>query len=58
MEITKEQFNAYRAVQISGVTNMFLVSTVSKLSGLTREEVLEIIENYGDLKEKFTEGGD
>ena len=54
-EITKEQFEAYVDVQMSGVTNMFDVRTVSELSGLEKEEILEIMKNYGELKDKYDE---
>ena len=43
-EITKEQFEAYVDVQMSGVTNMFDVKTVGELSGLEKE-IDRIIEN-------------
>ncbi len=51
--ITREKFEAYEVVRRSGVTNMFAVNVVSSLSGLTREEVIEIIKNYGRYREKF-----
>ena len=54
-EITKEQFEAYVSVQMSGVTNMFDVKTVSDLSGLEKEEIMEIMKNYGELKDKYDE---
>ena len=54
-EITKEQFEAYVDVQMSGVTNMFDVQMVSGLSGLNKEEIIEIMKNYGTLKEKYDE---
>ena len=54
-EITKEQFEAYVDVQMSGVTNMFDVKTVGELSGLEKEEIIEIIKNYGTLKDKYDE---
>ena len=54
-EITKEQFEAYVDVQTSGVTNMFDVRTVGELSGLEKEEILEIMKNYGELKDKYDE---
>jgi len=56
MEITKEQFEAYEAVRQSGATNMLDLPAVTTLSGLTKEEALEIIKNYGDLKDKFGAG--
>jgi len=56
VEITKEQFEAYKNVQMSGVTNMFNVALVMELSGLEKDEVFKIMESYGELEEKF--GGD
>ena len=54
-EITKEQFEAYVDVQMSGVTNMFDVKTVGELSGLEKEEIMTIMQSYGELKEKYDE---
>ena len=53
MEITKEQFKAYVRVQMSGVTNMWDVRTVGRLSGLTKETIIQIMKNYSELKQKF-----
>ena len=53
--ITKEKFEAYVGVQESGVTNMFDVRTVGMLSGLDREEIMAIMQNYNNLKEKYNE---
>ena len=54
-EITKEQFQAYVDVQMSGVTNMFDVKTVGELSGLEKEEIKEIMKNYRTLNDKYNE---
>ena len=54
-EITQEQFEAYVDVQMSGVTNMFDVKTVSQLSGLEKGEIMTIMQSYGELKEKYDE---
>ena len=54
-EITKEQFEAYVDVQMSGVTNMWNVKLVGELSGLEKEEILTIMQNYGELKDKYDE---
>ena len=54
-EITKEQFEAYVDVQESGVTNMFDVRTVGQLSGLEKEQIMTIMTNYGELKDKYDE---
>ena len=54
-KITKQQFEAYVDVQMSGVTNMFDVRTVQSLSGLEKEQIMEIMKNYGTLKDKYDE---
>ena len=54
-KITKEQFEAFVDVQMSGVTNMFNVKLVGELSGLEKEEIMEIMKNYGTLKDKYDE---
>ncbi len=51
--ITQEDFDAYVGVQESGVTNMFNVSVVSDYSGLRKDQIIEIMSNYGDLKDKY-----
>jgi len=53
MNITQEEFDAYVDVQESGVTNMFDVSTVSDYSGLNREQIMTIMKNYSELKDKY-----
>ena len=54
-EITKEQFEAYVDVQMSGVTNMWNVKLVGELSGLEEEKIMKIMKNYGTLKDKYDE---
>ena len=51
--ITKEEFKSYEDVRESGVTNMFAVKTVMSLSGLTKDKILKIMNNYGDLQDKY-----
>lgn len=51
--ITKEQFEAYEEVRLSGATNMFDTGMVSKLCGLDRKQILTIMANYSKLKFKF-----
>ena len=53
MEISKEDFEAYVSVQESGVTNMFDVRTVTAYSGLGKTQIINIMENYGKLKDKY-----
>jgi hypothetical protein len=54
LEITKEQFAAYVRVQMSGVTNMFDLRNVKALTGLNKEQIMEIMSNYGELEEKYS----
>ena len=54
-KITKKQFNRYEGVRLSGATNMFDVRNVTALSGLNKEEIMTIMKNYGQLKEKYDE---
>ena len=54
-KITKKDFEAYVDVQESGVTNMFDVKTVGALSGLDKEQIMTIMTNYGELKDKYDE---
>ena len=54
-KITKENFEAYVDVQKSGITNMFDVRMVQSLSGLEKEQIMTIMTNYGELKDKYDE---
>ena len=54
LEITKDQFESYVRVQKSGVTNMFDLRNVTALTGLDKEQCLEIMSNYGELEEKYS----
>ena len=53
MAVTRDEFEAYTYVQHSGVTNMFDVRTVSSLSGLGRSKVIEIMNKYDILLNKY-----
>ena len=53
--ITKEEFKAYEEVRVSGVTNMWNVKLVEKLSSLSEEKILSIMKNYTELMEKYPE---
>ena len=54
-KITKKDFEAYVDVQESGVTNMFNAKLVGELSGLEKEQILTIMQHYGELKVKYDE---
>jgi hypothetical protein len=51
--ITPEEFERYEKVRQSGVTNMFHTSLVQKLTDLTKEQVIEIMNNYSKLKRRY-----
>ena len=54
-DISQEQFQAYEDVRVSGVTNMFDVTRVSKLTlgELTKDQILTIMDNYSELMKKY-----
>jgi len=52
--ITETMFKAYVGVQMSGITNMFNVTLVQDLTGLTKDEIILIMKNYGELEEKYS----
>ncbi len=53
VNVSKADFEAYERVRISGVTNMFAVGVVMSYSGLSRETIIAIMENYDDLNEEY-----
>ena len=56
MKITKNQFNAYERVRKGGRYNMF-DPNARIMTSLSRDQWLDIMKNYSELKEKY-EGGD
>jgi hypothetical protein len=54
VEITKEEFLAFEAVRLSGVTDMGVVSVVEELSGLCMEHIYAIVDCHDELKHKYT----
>ena len=53
MNVTKENFKSYVNVQESGVTNMFDVRTVGAISGLNKDQIMDIMSNYGEYADKY-----
>ena len=53
MKINKEDFEVYVRVQKSGVTNMFAVAQVEAISGLTRDQIMTIMQDYRELENKY-----
>jgi hypothetical protein len=54
MEITKEQFLDYEAVRLSGVAEMTAITIIEELSGLSREQIFEIMKRHDELKKRYT----
>ena len=52
-KITKKQIEAYVRVQNSGVTNMFDIRNVKALTGLSKEQIIAIMEQYNELTKKY-----
>jgi len=52
-KITKKQFNRYEGTRLSGATNMFDLTNVKMLTGLNQEQIILIMENYSELKDKY-----
>ena len=58
-EVSQEKFDTYVKIQKSGVTNMWAVSVVVKVSKmfyeteLTKEDCLYIMKNYGALLAEY-----
>ena len=53
VNITEEKFKAYRELQNSGEINMLDYINGCKLTGLSKEEYIDIINNYNTYREKF-----
>ena len=51
--ITQDEFQAYEDVRESGVTNMFAINVVSDYSGLNKDKIVSIMQNYGALHDKY-----
>jgi len=53
IKITKKKFLRYEAVRKEGLTNMYAISVVQKLTNLTRKEIFEIMSNYSTYAEEY-----
>ena len=51
--ITKEQFAEYRRCQELGYWNMYDYTSWSRVTTLSKDEWIAIIENYCELKERY-----
>lgn len=53
VEITAEKFYAYYQLQMSGEINMLDYKKGCEITGLSKDEWINIINNYRTYKEKF-----
>lgn len=53
MKYTTKEFGRYESVRRSGVTNMFDIKTVGIFSGLSREQIIDIMENYDQYQSEY-----
>lgn len=53
MDISKEDFEAYEGAYRNGLAEMFNISTVKEVTGLSREKIVEIVTHYGEYRTKF-----
>lgn len=51
--ITPIKFRTYLQCQYSGTTNMFIVINVMAITGLSRDECIDIMENYDKYAKEF-----
>jgi hypothetical protein len=51
-DITKEEFGEYKAIQESGMFNMF-DPRAREMTSLSKNKWVTIIKHYGDLEDKY-----
>lgn len=54
MTIKRSEFESFVRVQRSGITNMWDVKVVGLHSGLSKEQIIDIITNYDTYTKKFS----
>ena len=52
-DITSDDCERYESVRVSGITNMYALDTVCRLSGLSRKKDMAIMNSYSELNDKF-----
>ena len=55
VKITKEDFEEYESCRKSGLTNMFNLTNVEMITGLSKDKIKAIIKGYTELSESFAE---
>lgn len=54
IKISKEDFEEYESCRQSGLTNIFDLTNVEMITGLSKDKIKAIIQEYTELNEKFT----
>ena len=52
-EVTAYEFAQYETCRASGVTNMFDITNVMSITGLSKQTIVTIISNYSALYNKY-----
>tara|TARA_Y100000593_G_scaffold62235_1_gene115342 strand:+ start:590 stop:769 length:180 start_codon:yes stop_codon:yes gene_type:complete len=52
-EVTKEEFEAYKRVQVSGMYNMYTPEAIRE-TGLDKDTYFNVIKNYSELNKKYS----
>ena len=53
VDISILDYIKYEDIRESGVTNMFDITTVKSITGLSKEQIIYIMENYNELDKKY-----
>ena len=53
INISKEDFEEYVECQKEGLTNMFNLSNVELITGLSKDKIKTIIKHYEELEKEF-----
>ena len=53
VDISILDYIKYEDVRKSGVTNMFDITTVKSITGLSKEQIIYIMKNFSELEEKY-----
>ena len=51
--VSKEEFEEYERIRMSGVANMFNLKLVEQISNLNRDTILDIMQNYELYNERY-----
>ncbi len=53
-DITAYEYARYETCRESGITNMFDITNVMSITGLSKQIIMDIIANYGYLRAKYS----